>query len=132
MERKATLLPVANKVDQYDIEKLKRDFPPNEIIFISAKKQINLDQLTKRLLELTLGDKINLNDAIVTNARHVEALTKTEEVLANALQGLNTSITTDFIASDIRRALYFLGEITGEITTDNLLENIFSKFCIGK
>ena len=130
--KKATVIPVANKIDRWDIEKLKKDFPSKEIIFISAKEKSNIELLTTGLLQLVQKDTINLNDAIVTNARHVDALTKANEALAKAFEALNTSVTTDLIASDIRVALYYLGEITGEITSDNLLENIFSKFCIGK
>lgn len=70
--------------------------------------------------------------SIVTNLRHYEALVKTQESLEAALHALENQITGDFVAMDIRRALYHLGEITGEITTDDLLGNIFSKFCIGK
>ncbi len=132
MDKKAIVVPVANKADRYSATELKKDFPSNEIIFISAKEKTNIDKLKNHLTHLVHADKINLNNAIVTNARHVEALTKTREALHAAYAGLSSGLTTDLVASNIRTALYYLGEITGEITTDNLLENIFSKFCIGK
>jgi len=69
---------------------------------------------------------------LVTNIRHVEALGKTQEALDKVLYGLDNPVTSDFLALDIRQALHHLGEITGQVSTDDLLENIFSKFCIGK
>ena len=74
----------------------------------------------------------NFEDTVVTNTRHYEALSRANESLEKVLQGLDSNITGDFLAMDIRQALHHLGEITGEITTDDLLDNIFSKFCIGK
>jgi tRNA modification GTPase len=68
----------------------------------------------------------------VTNARHVEALTKTLEHLSNVLTGIDEGITNDFLSADIRQSLYYLGLISGEVTTEDLLGNIFSNFCIGK
>ncbi len=127
------ILPVANKIDHHNMDTLKKDFAGiEEILFISAKEKINIDELIALLLS-----KINLaglakRNVIVSNARHVEALTGTMETLTTAYEGLQTNRSTDLIASDIKYALHYLGQITGEITTDDLLENIFSKFCIGK
>jgi len=73
-----------------------------------------------------------LENPIVTNIRHVHALQKASESLDAVLAGLDQGITHDFIAMDIRQSLHHLGEITGDISTDDLLESIFSKFCIGK
>ena len=73
-----------------------------------------------------------MDNTIVTNSRHLEALQKAHESLNEVLNGMEMNITSDFIAMDIRRALAFLGEITGEISTDDLLGNIFGRFCIGK
>ncbi|MEQ8358257.1 MAG: tRNA uridine-5-carboxymethylaminomethyl(34) synthesis GTPase MnmE [Cytophagales bacterium] len=102
-----------------------------DILFISAKGQENLkfftDLLTKAALEGLSGDT-----STVTNARHYESLLKCQKALDEVLQSLSSQVATDLIAQDIRYALHQLGEITGEITTDDLLENIFSKFCIGK
>ena len=69
---------------------------------------------------------------VVTNIRHYEALVKSRDALQNVREGMEIGITGDFLAIDIRRALYHLGEITGEISSDDLLSNIFGKFCIGK
>ncbi len=83
---------------------------------------------------VTLFDNrtINVTETIVTNARHVEALRHTNVALIKVLDGLNHNVTGDFLAMDIRQALYYLGTITGEISSDDLLTNIFSRFCIGK
>ena len=72
------------------------------------------------------------NETIVSSARHYEALLKTNETLEKAKNGLEDATSADFIAMDIRQAMYHLGTITGDISTDDLLGNIFSKFCIGK
>jgi tRNA modification GTPase len=77
-------------------------------------------------------DNINTGESIVTNVRHLEALRKTSSDLDEVLTGLEKNITHELLAQDIRHALFHLGEITGEITTEDLLGNIFSKFCIGK
>ncbi|MNV84828.1 tRNA modification GTPase MnmE [compost metagenome] len=79
-----------------------------------------------------VGDKLSANHTMVTNIRHVEALQRTQTALSSVANGLANPVTSDFLAMDIKQALYYLGEITGQVTTDDLLENIFSKFCIGK
>jgi len=71
-------------------------------------------------------------ETIVTNLRHYEALTRASESIREVIRGLSQGVTGDFLAIDIRRTLYFLGEITGEINADDLLNSIFSRFCIGK
>ena len=75
---------------------------------------------------------LSTDDVLVTNIRHVEALQKTQEALERVLYGIDNPVTSDFLSMDIKQALHYLGEITGTVTTDDLLENIFSKFCIGK
>lgn len=127
------LLPVVNKIDmenQLHIEKEFKDF--ENITFISAKNKLNLDALINRLLQKVNLSNINFDATIVVNARHKEALDHTNNSLQSVLNGLDTNITGDFLASDIREALYHLGLITGQISTDDLLANIFSRFCIGK
>lgn len=103
-----------------------------QVIPISAKNEQNIGFLKEKLFELAIGEGINLEGTIVTNARHFAALKSADEALADVLTGLDSGITGDFIALDIRRALNFLGEITGEIGVEDLLGNIFGKFCIGK
>ena len=76
--------------------------------------------------------KFKRGDTVVTNIRHYDSLLQTKNSLQDVINGIDGQITNDFVAMDIRRALHYLGEITGEITTDDLLANIFGKFCIGK
>jgi tRNA modification GTPase len=79
-----------------------------------------------------LGNFDLTNETIVSNVRHYDALTKTEASLQSAKNGLETDVSSDFVAMDIRQAMYQLGTITGDISSDEILGNIFSKFCIGK
>lgn len=126
-------LKVANKTDKAKeniISELKEKHP--DTIFISAGKKENLEGLKARILELVNLDKFRTGNTIVTNVRHYDSLTKTRESLLDVLSGLDQEVTNDFLAMDIRRSLHYLGEITGQVTTDDLLANIFSKFCIGK
>jgi len=102
-----------------------------ETIFISAKRKENINLIVDTLLRTIKSENI-ADRAIVSNARHYEAITRTLAALENAQQGLSDAISTDLIAIDIRSALYHLGEITGQVTTEELLGNIFGKFCIGK
>jgi tRNA modification GTPase len=101
-----------------------------DIVPISAHTQQNLPALTQKLVSLVHGQAAG--DTVVTNLRHYEHLVKTSASLNDVLSGLALGVTGDFLAQDIRLALHHLGEITGTIVTDDLLENIFRKFCIGK
>jgi tRNA modification GTPase len=126
-------LKIANKIDKANsklINELKHTHP--DTIFISAGQKENLEGLKSRILELVNADKFKTGNTVVTNIRHYDSLVKTRESLLDILTGLDQQVTNDFVAMDIRRSLHFLGEITGEITTDDLLENIFRNFCIGK
>jgi tRNA modification GTPase len=104
----------------------------SNLIFISARNKDGIDLLKQEILRKINLHSINTDDVLVSNIRHLEALQKTEESLQRVLQNIDQPITSDFLASDIKQALYYLGEITGQVTTDDLLETIFSKFCIGK
>ncbi len=127
------LVLVGNKIDHEDVEYTKHEFEKFEnILFISAKEHTNLDDLKKHLVHLFDNRTVNVTETIVTNARHVEALHNTNKALLKVLEGLNHNVTGDFLAMDIRQALHYLGTITGEISSDDLLANIFSRFCIGK
>jgi tRNA modification GTPase len=99
---------------------------------ICAKEKIGVEDLKENLLHLVNVSSLNTNETILTNIRHVEALRHTEEALNRVLENVDNPITSDFLAMDIKQALHYLGEIVGEVTTDDLLDNIFSKFCIGK
>ena len=98
---------------------------------ISALQGKGIKELEEKLLDLIHYNE-SANETILTNIRHVEALQKTSEALERVLYGIDNPVTSDFLAMDIKQALHYLGEITGAISTDDLLENIFSKFCIGK
>lgn len=102
------------------------------LIYISAKNKTGIEELKSEILRKVNLHNINTDDVLISNIRHLEALQKTEESLNRVLVNIDNPITSDFLASDIKQALYYLGEITGQITTDDLLETIFSKFCIGK
>ena len=104
----------------------------DNILYISAKNKTGIEELKSEILRKVNLHSINTDDVLVSNIRHLEALQKTEESLKRVLQNIDQPITSDFLASDIKQALYYLGEITGQVTTDDLLETIFSKFCIGK
>jgi tRNA modification GTPase len=126
-------LKVANKSDiaQPDLlDQLKNNHA--DVIYLSAANKENIDLLKESLLEQVNLDKVKRGDTVVTNIRHFENLLKTRDSLQDVLNGLALQVTNDFLALDIRHALHYLGEITGEITNDDLLANIFSKFCIGK
>lgn len=126
-------LKIANKIDKANpelVSELKSKYP--DTIFISAGNKENLEGLKAKILELVNLDKFKTGNTIVTNVRHYDSLIKTRDSLLDILRGIDEQITNDFVAMDIRRSLHYLGEITGEITTDDLLANIFSKFCIGK
>ncbi len=103
-----------------------------EPVYISAKEQLGIEELKEELLRQVNVANIQTDDVLVTNIRHVEALQKTIEALDRVQYGIDNPVTSDFLAMDIRQSLHHLGEITGTVTTDDLLENIFSKFCIGK
>ncbi len=127
------LVLVANKIDKEDMAYTYREFAEfKDMIFISAKEETGIDDLKKYLVKLFDNSTVNVTETIVTNARHVEALRHTNVALIKVIEGLNTNITGDFLAMDIRQALHHLGSITGEISSDDLLGNIFSRFCIGK
>lgn len=127
------LLVVGNKMDTENEEYLKKEFEAfPDVLFISAKEKRNIEELKSRLIHLFDNRAVNVTETIVTNARHVEALRNTNKAVIKIIEGLNSGIPGDLLAIDIRAALQYLGEITGEVTTDDLLENIFSKFCIGK
>lgn len=127
------LVLVANKIDKEDMEYTYREFSEfKDMVFISAKEQTGIDELKQHLVKLFDNSTVNVTETIVTNTRHVEALRHTNSALIKVLEGLNNNVTGDFLAMDIRQALHYLGTITGEISSDDLLSNIFSRFCIGK
>lgn len=125
---------VANKIDlSLDNQLAELELPAEiSLISISAKENKQIEELKQLLYDTAVGDKLSANHTMVTNIRHVEALQRTKTALNSVANGLINPVTSDFLAMDIKQALHYLGEITGQVTTDDLLENIFSKFCIGK
>src|SRR5437879_7797722 len=97
----------------------------------ASQKQIIQKVKDKVLSPFHVGE-VKQGDVLVTNLRHYQNLKQTNDALDRVLSGMDNGITGDFLAMDIRQALHYLGEITGQVTTDDLLANIFSKFCIGK
>lgn len=124
-------LALVNKADLFTPEQ-RLAFEKQEVLFLSAKENIGVDELKTNLLAKVNLHHINTSETLVSNIRHVEALKNTENALYKVLNNIDNPVTSDFLAMDIKQALHYLGEITGTVTTDDLLENIFSKFCIGK
>lgn len=129
------IIIVGNKIDVATLDSVKEKFKLDiEPIYISAKNHSNIALLKEQLLSFIDTGILKNNQTIVSNARHLDALNKSLEALDLVLNGLNNHITGDFLALDIRKALFHLGEITGAaIDVDkDILGTIFSKFCIGK
>ncbi|MDG2052751.1 MAG: tRNA uridine-5-carboxymethylaminomethyl(34) synthesis GTPase MnmE [Flavobacteriaceae bacterium] len=126
-------LIVANKIDKASKEEVaainNSDF---SFLTISAKSKDSLGTLTNSLLDIAGIEVLNSNQLMVTNSRHYDVLTKSLEEIYKVQEGINNHLTGDLLAIDLRQALYFLGEITGHVSNDDLLGNIFANFCIGK
>lgn len=127
----------ANKVDRGLTETISglKEMPllTNEkLVFIAAKQKTNLDELIQEMQHAVSLDSISEDAVIVTNVRHFEALSKALESIERVQLGLDNLISGDFLAQDIRECLLYLGEITGEISNDEILGHIFKNFCIGK
>jgi tRNA modification GTPase len=132
-EQNINYLLVANKTDVAGDVQAREKFEVIEgIIFISARNNQHLEVLKERMVDVVLHDKLQLENEVVTNARHFHALSQVSKSLSDIAQGLENKTSGDLLALDIRRCLQYLGEITGEVTNEDLLDYIFSKFCIGK
>lgn len=128
-----SLIVIANKIDKVDDSLLV--LMQDEILgiqLISAKSGFGVEQLTDSLLNLVNTGALRNNETIITNTRHYDALLKAFEEVQKVKQGLDTGLPSDLMAIDIREALYHFGLITGSVTNDELLGNIFANFCIGK
>jgi tRNA modification GTPase len=132
------LFVLINKIDLSTSERLaelKKNIriEDNEVLlFISAKENLGLDELRSELSQVVEKERLSTGSVIITNIRHYEALLRVSESLGRVEEGLKNNIPEDLIAIDIRQAMHYLGEITGEITNDEILSNIFRNFCIGK
>ena len=127
------LIVIANKKDKLseeDKKDLNNEIP--EVLLLSAKSESDVENLKDHLLSFVNTGALRNNDTIITNSRHYDSLLKALEEVDKVRQGLETGLSGDLLAIDIRQALYHFGEITGEITNDDLLGNIFANFCIGK
>ncbi len=127
------LLIIANKTDilsEQDQKQLLERIP--EIHLLSAKTNTGVEALKAKLLEFVNTGALRNDETIVTNSRHYDALLKALEEIEKVQYGLDTNLSGDLMAIDIRQALYHFGEITGQVTNDELLGNIFANFCIGK
>lgn len=123
-----------NKCDLVDNIPSNSEFDKNNYhtIAISARQKINIDKLQKLLTEVTHIPSISTNDVIVTNLRHYEALTHALDAITRVEQGLISSLPSDLISQDLRECIFHLNDIIGEVTTDEVLGNIFEHFCVGK
>jgi tRNA modification GTPase len=129
----ATLLLVGNKSDIPGLAVVKNKFADVAgIIFISAREDAHLDELKGKMFSVATEAATGADQTVVTNARHYESLNAVYNSLQDILNGLDAHLPGDLLALDIRRCLHYLGQITGEITTEDQLDYIFSKFCIGK
>lgn len=134
------LIAVINKCDKItpaqtdEIQSALQKILParTPVIVISAREKVGLDRLTTSITKAAAIPEDNENQVIVTNARHYQALSSARNAISRALTGLRTGVSGDFVSQDIRECMHYLGEITGEITPDNILSEIFSRFCIGK
>lgn len=128
----ATFLLIGTKKDKLTQEQLAFWSSLEDIHLIYAKAEEDRHHLLDLIYEKSVGSGMDEQETIISNARHVEKLEKAHESLVNAEYALNNQVSGDFVAMDIRQAMYQLGQITGDISTDDLLGNIFAKFCIGK
>jgi tRNA modification GTPase len=122
-------IQVINKIDKLtSSEKLAN----NDRLYISAKSGIGIDNLRTHLRKITDTTHLSSGSIVVSNMRHYSALNRASEALADAREAMMMNISSELLSEDIRRIIHHLGEITGEITTTDILQTIFSKFCIGK
>jgi tRNA modification GTPase len=128
----AKLVCIGNKIDLINERSILDQFQKFEPVFMTTGNYRDIAHLKEKLPEMIMESRNPGNGVIVSNARHYEALMQASNYLQKALYNMDKATTGDLLAFDIRKALYHLGEITGEVTTDDLLGNIFGKFCIGK
>ena len=129
------VLNKADRVAQNQLRKLEKGISQQSheyFMALSAEKGENIDKLTAQLLEIVSLGNLKHQDVVISNIRHYNALKSASEGLSRVSEGLGSALPSDLLAQDIREVLHFLGEITGEVTTDEILGNIFKNFCIGK
>ncbi|MDB9713001.1 tRNA uridine-5-carboxymethylaminomethyl(34) synthesis GTPase MnmE [Flavobacteriaceae bacterium] len=126
------ILLLANKIDLSKISFIEENFSDYNLISISAKENLNIDKVKTKISSFIELGIVNNSSSVVTNSRHFSVLNNALSEVQNVYSGMQDGISSDLLAVDVRQALYHFGELTGEITNDELLGNIFSKFCIGK
>ena len=132
-DQNARYLLVGNKIDTDKENSYKERYSAiDHSIFISAKNLLHLEVLKEKIVDTVLSGRVQTESTIITNARHYHALKEVKKSLGDIKNGLDNKLPSDLLALDIRRCLHYLGEITGEITSEDQLDYIFSKFCIGK
>ncbi len=131
-ETNPRFIAIGNKVDTIGEEKAAQKFAGEDILYISARTHLHVNLLKDRLVDKVLEGAVKIESAIVTNARHYASLQQVQTSLQDIVAGLKNHVPGDLLALDIRRCLHYLGEITGEVTNEEQLDYIFSKFCIGK
>lgn len=130
-EFRGKVIEVINKIDLN--AGASKTNPSREALTISAKEKTGIDTLIRRMFDKATGGSLETENTIVTNARHQQALVRITESLEAIFSGLTSGLSGDLLALDIRRALHYLGEITGQVEIDrDILGTIFGKFCIGK
>ena len=126
-------LLLVNKIDEPGEVEAREKFSDFEkLIFISAKQNLHTEVLKEKMVDTVLQGRVQTESTIVTNARHYHALKEAASSLADIQAGLDNKLPGDLLALDIRRCLHYLGEITGQVSNEDMLDYIFSKFCIGK
>ena len=133
----ARLLILLNKTDQTDsadmiLSQIMSLSSGEKILPIAAKTGYNIHHLVDELVSTINLNALHSGDVIVSNARHYEALSHARLAIERVIAGLDSHLSGEFVSQDIRECLHYLGEITGQITTDEVLGNIFKNFCIGK
>ena len=131
-EKNNNYLLVGNKADLLGEETVAQKFAGEDVLFISAKEKMHIGLLKQKLVDKIIKGHINTENTIITNARHYEALQQVGVSLTDIRNGLDNHIPGDLLALDIRRCLHYISEITGDISNEQVLDYIFSKFCIGK
>lgn len=127
------LLVIMNKMDLLSEEQISTlNSQISNLLLLSAKNKIGVEELKNALLNFVDTGALRNNETIVTNTRHYDSLLKALEEIEKVKWGLDSNLSADLMAIDIRQALYYFGEITGQVTNDELLGNIFANFCIGK
>jgi len=123
-----------NKADLVEAQTLEmsKQVADAKTLFISAQNPEHIPKLKQMLFELATGGALKQEGTIITNTRHYHALQEVQKSLKDIKTGLDSHLPGDLLASDIHQCLYYLGEITGKVTNEDMLDYIFSKFCIGK